>query len=264
MPNIDPEKYGYQPQARFIDWYGTVAGEYIKDQENQLVTEGLNNLFGYHLVSLGPLHLQEGIVSSPITHKVFVNAFNIDSSRSELLTGLDDLALQNDSVDVLVLPHVLEYSEEPHAILREAERVIHPNGHVVILGFNPLSCYGLCRTLLGFTGNMPWQGHFYHPARLRDWLKLLGFEVMKIRYAVFTPPIQHAASLRYLSFLEKAGKSFLAPMGGVFMIIARNLAVTPNVIRPQWKTRAALIKNGAAEPSSRVVNQRAGIKRHHE
>lgn len=249
-----------QSQSGLIRWYETVAGRHILSLENQLVAEGVQDLFGYHLASLGPLQYAEGIEASPITHKVAVNVLSLDKSAPELLADPEDLALLSDSVDVLVLPHMLEYSSQPHAMLREAKRVVHAHGHVVILGFNPLSCYGLCRVMPGLSGHMPWQGHFYHPIRLRDWLKLLGFGIVKTQYTVFTPPIQHQKSLHYLSCMESIRNTFIAPLGGVYMIVARNLAVTPNVLRPKWASRATLIKNGVVEPSGRVVNHRLAAK----
>lgn len=243
-------------QASFMQWRNTVAGSYINKLENQLLADGLNNLFGYHLVSLGPVDCGEAMNVSPIGHKVTINRFAGEKSQPALLTSMEDLSLMNDSVDVLVLPHILEYSQNPHAILREAERVVLPNGHIVIMGFNPVSCFGLCRAVMSFTGKMPWQGHFYHLIRIRDWLNLLGFELIKTQYAVFAPPIQHEKTLCYLSFMESAQNNFLAPLGGVYMMVARNLAVTPNVVKPRWKSKATLIKNGAVEPSGRVVNNR--------
>lgn len=242
-----------------MQWRNTVAGAHVNKLENQVLAEGLNNLFGYHLVSLGPIDFEEAMKASPIAHKIKINQQCGETNQPALLTSMEDWSLRNDSVDVLVLPHILEYSQNPHAILREAERVVLPNGHIVILGFNPVSCFGLCRVIMGLTEKMPWQGHYYHPVRIRDWLKLLGFELVKTQYAVFAPPIQHEKTLRALSFMESAGNNFLAPLGGVYMMVARKLTVTPNVIKPQWNSKASLIQNGVAEPSGRVVNNRKNL-----
>jgi len=254
LPAAEP--VSRDPGRRLSDWYETVAGRRTKESENQLLTRVLRHLFGYHLVVLGSQLPDESLSESPVAHRVYIAEHRRQGDRLDLQGCMHLLPLQNDSVDVLVLPHILEFSKQPHAILREVERVLRPDGHVVIFGFNPVSCFGVCRVLFGFTGKMPWKGHYYHPWRMRDWTKLLGFELVRIDYAVFAPPIQHNKILSLLSPMESLRKSWLLPLGGVYMMVAKKLAVRPNVIRPQWKAGTGLIKKGVAEPSGRIVNQR--------
>lgn len=241
-----------QPQKRLADWYKTVAGRSLLRQENTLINRGIEGLFGYHLLMLGALDYEQGMAGSPISHRVVLNDELLDQGALHLLGSQYALPLQNDSVDVVLLPHLLEYSRYPHHVLREVERVTRPDGYIVILGFNPLSCYGICRALLGFTRRMPWQGHYYHPVRLRDWIKLLGFRITTIQYCGFIPPISHEATQRRLGFLEKAADSFIAPLGSVYMIVARNQTVTPSVVRPAWKKKRAQLDNGVIEPTTRM------------
>ena len=241
-----------QPQRRLSRWFKTVAGEQLLEHENDLLAQGLQNLFGYHLATLGALDYARGLAASPITHQVILDADSQPESAVQVLASQYDLPLQTDSVDVIIMPHLLETSEFPHHILREAERVIMPDGHIVILGFNPISCYGLCRAVLGLLDQMPWQGHYYHPVRLRDWLQLLGFRIKAIEYCGFVPPIQHAATQQRLSFMEQATDSFVAPLGSVYMIVARNQTVTPNVMKTTWKSQRAPINKGVVEPTTRI------------
>jgi len=247
----DPE----QPQKRLANWYQTVASQYLLRQENTLINKGIEGLFGYHLIMLGALDYEQGMAASPITHKVVMNDEHLPNGALHLLGSQYELPLQSDSVDVVVLPHLLEYSLRPHHVLREVERVIMPDGYMVILGFNPVSCYGICRALLGFQQRMPWQGHYYHPVRLRDWIQLLGFKVVEIKYAGFVPPIPNEVAQQRLAFMEKAADSFIAPLGSVYMIVARNQTVTPSVIRPSWKNKRAKLDNGVVEPTTRMRNR---------
>jgi len=244
-----------QPQKRLADWYQTVAGQNLLRQENSLINKGIEGLFGYHLVMLGALDYELGMSGSPISHKIVMNDEQLQHGVLHLQGSQYALPLQTDSVDVVVMPHLLEYSQQPHHVLREVERVTRPDGYIVILGFNPVSYYGICRALLGFKRRMPWQGHYYHPARLRDWIKLLGFRIVDIEYCGFIPPISHEAIQQRLGFLEKAADSFIAPLGSVYMIVARNQTVTPSVVRPAWKNKRAKLDNGVAEPTTRMRNR---------
>lgn len=242
-----------QPQKRLANWYEGIAGQNLIQFENSLINSGIEGLFGYHLLMLGALDYADGIAGSPISHKVVMNDEYLSSGELHLLGSQYELPFQNDSIDVVVMPHLLEFSEQPHHILREVERIVRPDGYMVILGFNPVSCYGLCRVLFGFKKRMPWEGHYYHPVRLRDWIHLLGFEITRINFCGFTPPIQHEPTQHRLGFLEKAANTFLSPLGNVYMIIARNQTVTPSVVKPAWKRkRAKAIDNGVAEPTTRL------------
>ncbi|MCW8963411.1 MAG: class I SAM-dependent methyltransferase [Gammaproteobacteria bacterium] len=243
-----------QPHKRLAGWYQTVAGQNLLHQENTLINKAIEGLFGYHLVMLGALDYAQGMAGSPISHKIVMNDEQLQQGTLHLRGSQYALPLQTDSVDVVVMPHLLEYSQQPHHVLREVERVTRPDGYIVILGFNPVSYYGICRALLGFKKRMPWQGHYYHPVRLRDWIQLLGFRIMEIKYCGFIPPISHEATQQHLGFLEKAADSFIAPLGSVYMIVARNQTVTPSVVRPAWKNKRAKL-NGVVEPTTRMRNR---------
>jgi SAM-dependent methyltransferase len=240
-----------QPQQELARWYQTVAGQQLLRQENTMLIKGLEGIFGYHLLTLGPLDYKEAMSASAISHRLVINDVNIEDSIIHLLGSQYDLPLQKDSVDVVIMPHLLEYSPHPHQILREAERIIVPNGHMIILGFNPVSCYGFCRAVFGFMKRMPWKGHYYHPVRLRDWIQLLGFRITRISFAGFTPPLPYQAVLNKLAFLERASSSFIAPLGSIYMIVARNDAVTPTVIKTPWKRKRPALDKGM-EPTTRM------------
>ena len=247
-----------------FEWFQTTAGTNLLEKENNLLQQILPELFGYHLVWFGVADYWTGVLSSPIRHRTHLQVPGVCIAyRCDVVGYHTQLPIQRDSIDVVILPHLLEYSPHPHAILREVERVLHPDGHIIILGFNPISFYGLYRMLLGFRGNMPWQGHFYHPLRIRDWLQLLGFSFKSISYTAFLPPIQHYGMVKRIKFLESAGQGFLAPMNSVYMIVAHNLAVTPSIIRPARKKKKTVL-DGVIEPTTRTGYRNINIRKNEQ
>ena len=246
-----------QPQQELAHWYRSVAGRQLLQQENHILIKGLEGLFGYHLLVMGPLDFHEGISASSINHRVVINDTSAQAGTVHLLGSQYELPLQKDSVDVVILPHLLEFSTHPHQILREVERVMVPDGHIIILGFNPISCYGFCRAILGFMDRMPWKGHYYHPVRIRDWMQLLGFRINRIEYAGFVPPVPNETVLRKLAFLERAASSFIAPLGSIYMIVARNRVIPTNVIKTPWKRKRPALDKGVIEPTTRTSTRQA-------
>ena len=158
------------------------------------------------------------------------------------------------SLDIVVLPHVLEFSEQPHAVLREVERCLIPEGNLVLLGFNPWSLWMLPGVLLGWRGRVPWCGRFRSMTRIRDWLALLGFDVELGRTYFFRPPWQHGRILGRLGFMERVGRRVWPPFGGGYVLVAKKRVVTVTPVRPHWRPRRRnLVAPGLVEPYQRCA-----------
>ena len=101
------------------------------------------------------------------------------------------------------MPHALEFTDDPHLMLREAHRVMRPEGQIVIAGFNPFSLYGVKR-YFGREQTPPWNGNFIGLWRLKDWLTLLGFDVVGGRLDGYAPPFRSRSGSR--ASLPRAGR----------------------------------------------------------
>ena len=163
----------------------------------------------------------------------------------------EQLPLATESVNIVYLPHALELSYDSHEVLREADRVLIPDGRLVLTVFNPISLYGL-RSLFTFGGKkMPWKAKFLTYRRVHDWLKLLGFEVEDYCHIAFRPPIQHPLFYQRMSVLEKLGEKYWPGGSGVFVIVAIKRMVPLNLITPSWKKSRQFLPSGAIEPTTR-------------
>ncbi|MEK9940702.1 MAG: methyltransferase domain-containing protein, partial [Methylotenera sp.] len=160
-------------------WFSSTPGRYLQAQEQALYDQAVVDLFGFNALQMGSLHM-DLLRNSRVTHR-FKSADCCDGKQQpNLLCDDDFLPIADTSLDLLLLPHRLEFSERPHQTLREAERVMMPEGHLLISGFNPLGWWGLChlfKTRLckqkapeDLTANYPWSGHFIGLNRLKDWL----------------------------------------------------------------------------------------------
>ena len=150
----------------------------------------------------------------------------------------------------MVLPHTLEFEENPHQILREVERTLIPEGHVVIMGFNPYSLWGMTRMFIGWRNRTPWCGHFYSTLRIKDWLALLGFDTVLQKSYFFRPPLQHEGSLERLSFMERYGSRWWPFPGGGYILVAKKRLTTLTPIKPRWRSSRRFLGNGLTEPTA--------------
>jgi SAM-dependent methyltransferase len=160
----------------------------------------------------------------------------------DLCCHLTELPLASQSIDLVVLPFVLDFDADPHQVLREIERVLRPEGQLLIIGFNPWSLWGFWRwvnrlpyPLVQRPRSFPWNGKYLSIARLRDWLQLLSFEVDRGAFGCYVPPCGSAKMLGRLSFLERAGDRWWRGAGGTYLLRAVK-RVKGMRLMPPWAT----------------------------
>jgi SAM-dependent methyltransferase len=237
--------------SKLRDWFETDNGRVFADIEYELARAVLPDLFGYHVVQLGVCQGYALTSSSRISHQVRVALDGTTTDGCALVCTEDALALAASSIDVLVLPHVLEFGRDPHGVLREAERVLIGEGHLLILGFNPWSLFGLWRLCLGWRNDAPWSGRHLRLARVKDWLALLGFDVVLTAKASYRPPLERVSMFRWLEFLERFGAYFWPFFGNIYMIVAKKRVLRVRPVKSAWLKRRGLVAGGVAEPSIR-------------
>ncbi|PKM42607.1 MAG: methyltransferase [Gammaproteobacteria bacterium HGW-Gammaproteobacteria-1] len=246
---------GRRARADLHRWYDSPLGRSLAAGERVILDDTLGNLFGYHLLQVGAPQHADLTAASRISHRMVLvdNAAGLPPlAGSEGCIGLPEaLPVAADSLDLLLLPHTLGFADQPHQVLREAERVLIPEGHVAILGFNPWSLWGLYRLVLGWRRRAPWCGRFLSPWRVKDWLSLLGFDTVLLRHIHHRPPLHHPGLLRRLAFLERWGARWWPVLGGGYLLVARKRVATLTPIRPRWRPRRALVATGLAEPTVR-------------
>jgi SAM-dependent methyltransferase len=243
-----------EARRQLQQWYHSSLGENLQQSEKGMLNQVLPNLFGYHLLQVGRPMESDLLTASRITHRMVMEdvppLLGLEGNKS-FLGHSDQLPVASDCLDVILLPHTLEYVERPHEVLREVERTLIPEGHLLILGFNPWSLFGLRRLFGGWRNQSPWCGHFYSTLRLRDWLALLGFDTVLVEHYFFRPPLQNDGIMRRLSFLDRVGGRFWPPLGGGYLLVAKKRVATLTPIKPRWRSRRSLISVGAAEPTAR-------------
>ena len=231
-------------------WYQELAGQTVAELERDMAREILPNLFGYHLVQIGE-SANALCDFSRISHRVMLGLEDPSSSAASAIARPDALPLASNSVDVVILPHTLEFAPNPHGILREAERILIGEGHILIMGFNPWSTFGLYRRALGWRGHAPWSGDFLGLTRVRDWLGLLGFEVERVLRDSYRPPLKSLRWHQRTEFLERFGGHFWPMFSNLYVILARKRVATARPIPASWKMRRRLTTSNAIEPTVR-------------
>lgn len=241
------------------DWLKTPPGEYLLAWEHSEFDQAVSNIFGYHALQLGFTEL-DALRANRMPHKWSTTALlnpstsngttaDASSSRPKaaLVSDAGALPFPANSLDLLVLPHTLELSQDPHATLREVERVLVPEGRVVISGLNPTSLWAMRQRREHFYQRfghsdlfLPEAGEFIGYWRLRDWLRLLNFEVESGRFGCYRPAFETDKWLSRFEWMDKAGRRWWPIFGAVYFLVAVKRVRGMRLLEPAWKTRKSV------------------------
>jgi SAM-dependent methyltransferase len=240
--------------ATMNDWLPTPAGQYLVAWEQARFDAAVADLFGYHALQLG-LPQIHSLRTNRIPHQWLAAAQSaakpLASVGSAIALAADStmLPFSANSLDLVTLPHTLELSVDPHATLAEVERVLVPEGRVVICGFNPTSLWGLrqrrAHLYRRFLGRgelfLPEAGEMIAYRRLRDWLRLLSFEVESSGFGCYRPALQTESLQKRFAWMDRAGERWWPIFGSVYFIVAAKRVRGMRLLEPNWKRRPKLV-----------------------
>ncbi len=224
-------------------------GSYLLRWEQAQLDAAVSDVFGFHAIQLGFAELS-GLRNNRMADRILILRPG-DSSPSDvtmtesfgsrmLLELFEDLPFADNSVDLLVLPHVLERAGDPHQVLREVARVLRPEGRAIITGFNPVSLWGARDIFLRPFGRplIPVEHKSISLPRLRDWLGLLSFDLDQTRYGGYAPPFRKQKALDRCAFMESIGDRFWPICGSVYLLCAVKRVRAMRLLGPAWKNEA--------------------------
>ena len=231
------------------DWLETPPGRYLLEWESVQFDAAVADIFGYHALQLGLPALpalrtnrmpHQWVADAPAGNRALPGRA---SPNTAFVTDYAALPFPASSLDLVVMPHGLELGADPHAALREVERVLVPEGRVIISGLNPASLWGLrqrrARLYRRFgIGELflPQSGEFIGYWRLRDWLRLLSFEVETGRFGCYRPSARSEKWLQRMEWMDRAGQRWWPIFGAVYFVVAVKKVHGMRLIGSAWKT----------------------------
>jgi SAM-dependent methyltransferase len=237
-------------------WLESDLGQYFLSREQAMYDAVVGDIFGFNALQLGLLQL-DALKNSRIPQLLHVG-----NNEGDAYCESDYLPFAESCIDLVCLPHVLEFSRNPHQTLREAERVLVPEGHLILTGFNPISAWGLKQVLTkdaNDSDNYPWHGHFFTLSRIKDWLALLGLEFVSGEMIGYELPINDEKWLKRFACMDKLGEKWWPMLGGIYFIVAKKRVVNMTLLKPNWKknsikSRLAVSSNPKSKPHQQKNN----------
>jgi SAM-dependent methyltransferase len=245
--------------ATFDDWLTTPLGRYVAIREQAIFDRVLPDLFGYYALQMGAASLPL-LAASRIGNR-FTMGWN---TAAELFAEPDQLPFAENQFDVIVMPHVIEFQALPHESLRDVFRVLRPEGRLLLTGFNPYSMFGSKR-FFGRDRKNVWGGEFFALSRVKDWLTLLGFDLVDGELDCYNVPAASEKTLSRLEWVARAGDRWWPFAGGVYYLQAVKRVSGVRLIKPAWartprRAAAAARSRDAASAPSHATNFEVGDK----
>ena len=273
-----------KPPRYPTNWNDFPAGEHIRHAVNTVCCDYAERIFGYHFAKLGSLSADINLDTSPIRHHInhvpfsdlaseqphhnkakegFPNhnasGISLGSdkrepkiSRENTVVGQSHcLPFAENSIDGFLLANELDFAQDPHEILREVDRVITQNGYVIISGFNPLSLAGIAKFLPVKRGNILHDARFFTSYRIKDWLQLLGFEIVEQRQVMFSTLFfqqKWKGAVKLQDYLA----SYLPWCSAVYVILAKKRVIPMTAIKPKRNLKPRFSAVGASVRTSTV------------
>lgn len=212
-----------------LRWTDFASGKALSQQLEAQFNLWWPRIFGYHLLKVGDLSSALDTSACSIKHQIRL------ATQAELATVMadpDDLPFIEHAVDAVLLAHCLEYTQDPHHVIREAHRVLMPDGYLLLSGVNPVSLCGLLKLWPGLQHCLPWTGRFFSMARVKDWLHLLGFEVLYEQRLFCSSMLSEKNNLPAFKLWAE---HHLHYFGSAYVLVARKRTLPLTPIKPKWQ-----------------------------
>ncbi|MDR3492717.1 MAG: class I SAM-dependent methyltransferase [Gammaproteobacteria bacterium] len=229
----------YRKIQQWDRWLAHYPGQTVFEAEHKYLSNALKQFLGKQALLIGTPY-QHGLLKTSVISRQTLLSPLLGFGHPKDIRGIEselyDLPILSGSVDLVLLPHTLEYMDNPQKLLAEACRTVRPDGHIVICGFNPYSLWGV-KKWWAHNKHTPWTGNFIHSSQIKKWLSFSDFKLMNQSMILFRPPMKHRGSYNNLKFMEWLGSKCWSPFGGVYMLVAQAKVIPLTPIKLSWKQK---------------------------
>ncbi len=227
------QKTQSNPYQGINDWYASTLGKNLANDIGLSLKDSLAQCFGYYAVQIGCSNIADKVLNNSRVRHQFI----LDETHADVFAQQEQLPIANDSVDLVIAVHCLSYSDHPHALLREIDRIMVSEAKLIIIEMNPFSFWGLRHGLQAWLEKSPWTGRLFSQKRLHDWLTILGFKKMQVIKSHYNLPIQLKTQNSLVHGLSKAMKRWLPSLSAVNILIYEKTIIPLTPIKSLWQNK---------------------------
>lgn len=236
----------FKPAKPPDDWRMLPQGEWLQGKVQGQLDAWLPRLLGDNLLKVGSLSRMLNTEQASMSETFRIN--RVPDTAIDVLSKTHEMPIQSNSMDLAISALTLDFTRKPHTTIRELHRVMVPDGHLIMVNFNPWSFWGVGKLVAGITGRVPWNASFYSPSRINDWLYLLGFDLIDYEFFAHGPPFSWGKHPKF----EALGEYF-PKLGGVVMMLLRKNTVQRLPVGPAWQKQGH-VGGRLSSPVSKIIH----------
>lgn len=241
----------YRTVQQWETWLTHFLGMSILETEQAFLADLLADRYGKYALLIGLPTQHELLKSSVIANRIVLSPLvNKNKYIKFIESEFYELPLFSGSLDLVILPHTLEFIDNPHQLLSEACRVVKPEGDIIIFGFNPWSLWGIKKWWVE-SKNVPWSGNFIPANRVKKWLALADFELIMHKMLLYRPPLRHPLLYQKLKWLDWLAQKCQMPLGNLYVLVAKAKTIPLSPIKLHWKQRLPALSVTIPGPTMR-------------
>lgn len=234
--------HGYRTLQHWNQWLShQFLGSALLEAEQRVLTGLLDRHYGKHALLIGVPGQSALLTARSAACQTLMSPIHHSKQTAYIEADFHDLPLLTGSIDLVLLPHTLEFVDNPRQLLSEACRIVKPEGLIVIVGFNP---YGVWRLRKKIVGSLIQRQH------IKNWLKLAEFALEKQSSFLYRPPVDSAGIYQKMAFLERVGGLLYPLLAGAYVVVARAKVIPLTPIRLKWKQNLSNIRVSTTIPGN--------------
>jgi len=240
--NQSNEAFYRDMQLALENWFQTALGRSLLANQRRAIDSAAQSMFGFHQAEIGVSHRIPVGNLTQLGHRFYVlPEWQPDLPENSLISSTSEIGLEHDIADLVILHHALDFSAAPHQTLREASRILKPAGNLIIVGFNPLSSWGLRRVFSRASSvQAPWNCRFISGRRIEDWLSLLDFKMSALEYHFYALPFNQAGLVNRLQGLDHILNAKV-PLGAYYIVSAQKQVGARLRRSKRWRKKAKVV-----------------------
>lgn len=215
-------------------WSRTDLGRYIIDQESEQINQIINRVPGIRILQLGALRGAKWLNLNRNFQSFVLDIPDRCGSDCNVYGNFESLPFSTESMDVVILRHTLEATKNPQEVLHEAERILSPDGYLVILGFNPYSLIGVLRFAEKYSETGEWKGSSLSIGRIKDWFAVLGLDLIEEKRVKLSRKVIKDECGKKFKFLGALADYSLSVQSGVYILMGRKRIIPLSLQKTSW------------------------------
>ncbi len=219
------------------DWFLTPQGQFVQEAISAKILAVKDRLRGTTMLQLGSCGENTWLKGLSFRRQWLLSP-RFEDAHASLISSVEMLPFERASVDCVIAPLTMELCAPEKRVIYEIDRVLKPMGHIIFIGINPISLWGLflkCGFIEHFSS---FKTTLTSSLSLKHVMLNQNYRLNSLETFCYVPPVKSTTALLKLRFLNEIGKMIiLSPAGFYCLVVQKYQYATPKLAAYKKQSR---------------------------